>query len=94
MGLFGNILGRALGSIGSAILPIKGIDGGEVGSALGSLAPFKKGGPIKRTGPIYAHKGEYILPKGVKPTATQKKAVAKGKAKGGKKGGKGGKGKK
>ena len=97
MGLFGNILGRALGSIGSAILPIKGIDGGEVGSALGSLAPFKKGGRVPRTGRALIHKGEYILPVGVAPTKAQKAKVAKGKAKGkggkggGKKGGKGGK---
>ena len=93
MGIFGNILGRALGSIGSALLPIKGIDGGEVGSALGSLAPFKKGGRVKKTGPIYAHKGEFVLPVGVAPTKAQKAKVAKKKA-GGKKGGKGGRGKK
>ena len=93
MGLFGNILGRGLGSIGSALFPVAGINGGDVGAALGGLAPFKKGGPIKRTGPIYAHKGEYILPKGVPPTKAQKAKVAKKKA-GGKKGGKGGKGKK
>ena len=46
MGLFGNILGGALGSIGSAILLIKGIDGGEVGGALCSLASFKHGGAV------------------------------------------------
>ena len=88
---FGSLLGRLAGTIGSALLPIKGVDGGELGSVLGGLAPFKKGGPIKRTGPIYAHKGEYILPKGVPPTKAQKAKVAKKKA-GGKKGGKGGKG--
>lgn len=93
MGFWGNLLGQGLGAIGSKLLPIKGIDGQAVGGALGSLAPFKKGGPIKRTGPIYAHKGEYILPKGVPPTKAQKAKVAKKKA-GGKKGGKGGKGKK
>jgi hypothetical protein len=81
MGLFGNILGRALGSIGSALLPIKGIDGGEVGGALGSLAPFKTGGRVPRTGRALIHKGEYILPAGIAPTKSQKDRVAKGKAK-------------
>lgn len=96
MGLFGNILGRALGSIGSALLPIKGIDGGEVGGALGSLAPFKKGGRVKRTGPALLHKNEWVLPANVPPTKAQKAKIAKGKAKGrkGGKGGKGGKGRK
>ena len=89
---FGSLLGRLAGTIGSALLPIKGVDGGELGAALGSLAPFKKGGRVPRTGKALIHKGEYILPVGVAPTKAQKKAVAKGKAKG-KKGGKG-KGKK
>lgn len=92
MGLFGNILGRALGSIGSALLPIKGIDGGEVGGALGSLAPFKTGGRVPRTGRALVHKGEYVLPANAKPTKAQKAIVAKNKAKKGKKGGKSGKG--
>lgn len=92
MGLFGNILGRALGSIGSAILPIKGIDGGEVGSALGSLAPFKHGGAVgKKKRVILVHPNEYVLPANAKPTKAQKAVVARNKAKG-KKGGKGGKG--
>ena len=95
---FGSILGRALGSIGSALLPIKGIDGGAVGEALGGLAPFATGGRVKKTGPIYAHKGEFIIPRGVAVTKTQRKAVAKKKAdakkkgKGGGKSGKGGRG--
>lgn len=91
MGLFGNILGRTLGSIGSALFPVSGINGGDVGGAIGGLAPFKKGGRVKRTGKAIVHKGEYVLPVGVPPTKAQKAKVAKGK-KGGKKGGKGGKG--
>lgn len=81
MGLFGNLLGRALGTIGSTLLPIKGIDGGEVGAALGGMAPFKTGGRVPRTGRALIHKGEYILPKGIAPTKSQKDRVAKGKAK-------------
>ena len=96
MGLFGSIIGRGLGTLGSAFLPVKGIDGGAVGEALGGLAPFSTGGRVKRTGPIYAHKSEFVLPKGVPPTKSQKKEVAKRKAEAKKKGkGKGkGKGKK
>ena len=92
---FGSFLGKAIGSLGSALIPVKGIDGGAVGEALGGLAPFKTGGKIKRTGPILAHKNEYILPANAKPTKAQRAVVAKNKAKakGGKgKGGKGGKG--
>lgn len=90
---FGSLLGRLAGTIGSALLPIKGVDGGELGAVLGGLAPFKKGGRINKTGPIYAHKGEWVLPVGVAPTKAQKAKIAKKKA-GGKKGGKGGRGKK
>ena len=81
MGIFGNIIGRALGSIGSTLLPIKGIDGGEIGGLLGGMAPFKTGGRVPRTGRALIHKGEYILPAGVEPTKSQKDRVAKGKAK-------------
>lgn len=88
MGLFGNILGTIAGGLGSKFLPIKGVDGAQVGGSLGSLLPFKKGGRVKKTGPIYAHKGEFVLPVGVAPTKAQKAKVAKKKA-GGKKGGKG-----
>ena len=92
MGFFGSLLGRGLGTIGSALLPVKGISGGDVGEQLGALAPFKHGGAVKKTGVALIHSGEFILPKGVKPTVAQRKAVAKGKAKSkGKKGKKGGK---
>ena len=61
-----------------------------VGSAAGGVAgtvfePFKNGGPVKgkRGAPRKAivHGGEYVLPVGVKPTATQRKAVAARKKK-------------
>ena len=91
MGLFGKILGRALGSVAGNIIPqLKGIDTGGLGETVGGLAPFKKGGRVKKTGPIYAHKGEYVLRKGIAPTKSQKERTEKGKK--GKKGGKGGKG--
>ena len=85
---FGSLLGGLLGNIASKIVPIPGINGEQVGSALGGLSGFKKGGRVKRTGKAVLHKNEWVLPVGVKPTAGQKKAIAKGKAKGGgKKGG-------
>lgn len=40
-----------------------------------NLPSFKTGGRIQRTGPLFAHKGEFVLPKGVKPTTGQKAAV-------------------
>ena len=89
---FGSLLGRLAGTIGSALLPIKGVDGGELGSALGGLTGFKNGGRVKRTGKALIHKGEWVLPVGVPPTKSQKAKIAKKKAGGGKKGGKGGKG--
>ena len=92
MGLFGNSLGGALGSIGSAILLIKGIDGGEVGGALCSLASFKHGGAVgKKKRVILVHPNEYVLPANAMPTKALKAVVARNKAKG-KKGGKGGNG--
>ena len=88
MGIFGRILGTGLGAIGSALFPVKGIDGGAVGGALGALAPFKNGGSVgKRTRAILVHPNEYVLPANAKPTKAQKAIVAKNKRGGGKKGG-------
>lgn len=84
MGFFGSLLGGGLGAIGSKFLPIPGVDGQTLGSALGGLAPFKTGGRVGgkrgKAIPILAHGGEYVLPAGVAPTASQKKAVARRKA--------------
>jgi len=51
-GVFGNLLGSALGSLGSSFFPIKGINGKELGGSLGDLLPFRRGGvmPVKRRG--------------------------------------------
>lgn len=83
MGFFGGKIGKVLGAeIGSKL---GGKSGRAIGSALGeaggSLAPgFRNGGKVKRTGKALVHRGEYVLPKGVKPTAAQRKAVAARKA--------------
>jgi hypothetical protein len=37
---------------------------------------FKKGGRVKKTGKAMLHKGEFVLPVGVKPTKAQIKKVA------------------
>lgn len=83
----GGYLGRTAGRLGARMLGRQhgkcGAQlGGAAGQALGKLSPFKKGGRVRKTGPALVHKGEYILPKGVKPTKKQMKKVAK---KGGKK---------
>jgi len=70
MGIFGNLLGQGLGALGSALFPIKGVDGQQLGGHLGSMLPFRKGGKVKK-------------PK--KTKAKVKKAKTKGKKKGNKK---------
>lgn len=92
----GSAIGGALGNAGGDFVG-EGKCGRQVGTAagnwLGGLLPFKKGGRVRKTGPIYAHKGkehgnlgmpparltlgEYILPRGVAPTKAQRAKVAK-----------------
>ena len=79
MGIFGNLLGGLAGSLGSKLLPIPGVDGGQLGGAIGGLLPFKTGGAVKKTGPAYLHKGEFVLSPGLRPTAYQRSVVAKNK---------------
>jgi hypothetical protein len=80
MGIFGKILGTALGSVGSQLLPVKGIDGGQVGGLLGGLAPFKTGGPVgPRKRACLLHPNEFVLPANAKPTKAQRAIVAKNK---------------
>ena len=79
---FGSTIGGLLGNLGSMIAPIPGVDGGSLGSFLGGLTGFKKGGRVTKTGIAKLHKGEYVLPVGVAPTKAQKAKVEKGKMKG------------
>lgn len=76
---FGSLLGGLAGSIGSQLFPIAGIDGQKLGSALGALSGFKTGGHVKKTGPAYLHKGEFVLSANAKPTKKQRAIVAKNK---------------
>ncbi len=52
-GFFGNLLGGALGSLGSQLFPIPGVDGKTLGGSLGGMLPFARGGmipvPVNRT---------------------------------------------
>ena len=80
MGFLGSLIGRGLGgALGNLVGGEKGKNiGSSIGGIGGSLLPFKKGGPVKRKfQPALLHKGEFVLPKGVKPTKKQKKAVKK-----------------
>jgi len=75
---FGNFAGQGLGKFTG----IGAKEGGEIGQDIGGdilekLIPFKKGGRVKKTGPILAHKGEFVLPAGVAPTKAQLKKVMK-----------------
>lgn len=51
--------------------------GEDIGGDIGDLLPFKKGGRVKRNTRALLHKGEFVLPKGIKPTKAQLKAVKK-----------------
>lgn len=82
----GSFIGKEIGGLaGKGLGKFTGIGekggreiGGDIaGGILGSLIPFKKGGRVKKTGAILAHKGEFVLPKGVAPTKTQLKKVMK-----------------
>lgn len=97
MGIFGNIVGKSLGGVAGGIAGgfVGGKKGRKIGSKLGSdlggtagalLTPYKTGGRVKKTEPALVHKGEFVLPVGVKPTKTQVEAVARKKRHEGKKG--------
>jgi len=80
MGAFGALVGSGLGgALGQSVGGSAGGDVGKtIGSALGSIFPyFKKGGYVKKTGLAKVHKGEFVLPKEVKPTKAQLAKVAK-----------------
>ena len=75
----GKFFGRNLGKYTG----IKEREGGDIGYRVGSSAAtalgYKKGGKVKKTGKALVHKGEFVLPKGVKPTKAQMKAVKRRK---------------
>lgn len=88
MGLLGSQIGGYAGSglgqyIGRKVGGSIGEEAGKnigrvVGTAAGAAVPyFKEGGRVKKTGLAMVHKGEYVLPKGVKPTKAQMHKIAK-----------------
>ena len=50
-------------------------------SSPSNVPAYKTGGHVRRTGLAKIYKGEFILPASIKPTKTQKAAVAKLKRK-------------
>ena len=55
----GGMLGQLAGGIGSQLFKIPGVDGAQLGRALGSMLPFKRGGrpaARKRGGAVKARK--------------------------------------
>jgi hypothetical protein len=83
MGLWGKILGNVAGGLGSKVLPLQGVNGGEIGASIGNLLPFKSGGAVPgkrgRAKVILAHGGEYVLLANAKPTKAQKAIVTRNK---------------
>lgn len=55
--------------------------GGNAGIRPKPIPHYKKGGKVMKTGLAVVHSGEYVLPKGVKPTMAQKKKVSEMKKK-------------
>jgi hypothetical protein len=51
--------------------------GGTVGANVATALGYKKGGRVRKTGKALVHKGEFVLPRGVKPTRAQIRAVKK-----------------
>lgn len=45
---FGSALGSILGGLGSALMPIPGVNGQQLGSYLGGLTGLKRGGRRKK----------------------------------------------
>jgi hypothetical protein len=77
--LIGQIAGHHLGKYTGMNSAAGGQFGTKFGQVVGGLTRYKKGGRVKRTGKAIVHKGEYVLPRGVRPTKAQRKKVAKGK---------------
>ena len=86
MGFFGDIfarpVGTALGGLAGGLVGQRDLGskiGGDLAGGLSHLIPFKTGGHVRKTGAALVHKGEFVLPAGVRPTKTQLKAVARRK---------------
>lgn len=76
-GLAGEFAGEKLGRFTGLGAPEGKTIGTKIGGFLGNLIPFKKGGRVRKNTRALLHKGEYVLPAGVKPTKAQIKAVKK-----------------
>lgn len=79
-GYAGAGLGEAIGKkFGGSIGQEAGKNiGRAIGTAAGAAIPYlKEGGAVKKTGPAYLHRNEFVLPASIKPTKSQKAAVAK-----------------
>lgn len=86
MGMFGKLGKLAARGVAKKIgLPKAAVrEIGNIGQAVADTVPvpaYKTGGKVKKTTMAKVHKGEYVLPVGVKPTKAQKAKVAKLKAK-------------
>lgn len=81
--LLGSAIGKSAGRKLGKFTGIHEQEGGRIGrnvaTSVANLIPYKKGGRVKKTGKILVHKGEFMLPKHVKPTKKQVAAVRKRK---------------
>ena len=71
----GRYAGKRLGRYTGVHKKRGGEVGEKIGAILGDLIPYRKGGIVRKTGPGLLHSGEFVLPRGVKPTRKQVKVV-------------------
>lgn len=45
---FGSTLGSIAGGLGSMLMPIPGVNGAQLGSALGGMLGFRRGGKVRK----------------------------------------------
>lgn len=76
----GSIGGKAIAKKLGASDVVSDVIGGIGGALGGFFSPVATGGGVKKDTKVILHAGEYVLPRGVKPTMAQRKAVAKNKA--------------
>ena len=70
-GWLGDKIGGLFGEKGRQFGRDAGTEIGDIAGHIAGARYFKKGGPVKKTGKAILHKGEFVLPKGIKPTKSQ-----------------------
>jgi hypothetical protein len=78
MGFFGKLLGGLAGSLGSALLPIPGANGKQIGEHIGSMLPFQHGGMVTNPSAKVFNQNQMVVRK---PKKTYQKSTRKSRKK-------------